>query len=155
MLNTKLTPSIYFELISHNPKLFIHSEFKTQITNLKFESKTKQRAGLESIRKMIDSEVIQIDIGKGSQTSQNRCKVGCAILMVISSDFHMGKHRDDDHDEDAPFFIWFKFKGVVLMGDLFDGPCNHKISPNLGFSTSDLISSRFISKYVTFERRCK
>ena len=67
MLNTKLTPSIYFELISHNPKLFIHSEFKTQITNLKFENKTKQRAGLESIRKMIDSEVIQIDIGKGSQ----------------------------------------------------------------------------------------
>ena len=128
MLNTKLTPSIYFELISHNPKLFIHSEFKTQITNLKFENKTKQRAGLESIRKMIDSEVIQIDIGKGSQLSQYRCKVACAFLMVVSSDLSMRKPGDDDHDEDAPYFTWFKFKGAVLMGNLFDGPYHHKIS---------------------------
>ena len=35
--------------------------------------------------------------------------------MVISSDFRMGKHRDDDHEEDAPYFttiqehIWPKF----------------------------------------------
>jgi len=62
LLNTKLSASIYFELISLNPKLFIHSEFKTQIANLKFENKIKQRAGLESIRKMIDMELIQIDI---------------------------------------------------------------------------------------------
>ena len=67
LLNTKLSASIYFELISLNPKLFIHSEFKTQIANLKFENKIKQRAGLESIRKMIDMELIQIDIGIGSQ----------------------------------------------------------------------------------------
>ena len=40
---------------------------------MKFENKTKQRAGLESIRKMIDSEVIQIDIGIGSQLSGNLC----------------------------------------------------------------------------------
>ena len=32
-------------------------------------------------------------------------KVGCAFPMVISSDFRMGKHRDDDHEEDAPHFI--------------------------------------------------
>ena len=25
--------------------------------------------------------------------------------MVISSDFRMGEHRDDDHEEDAPYFI--------------------------------------------------
>ena len=24
--------------------------------------------------------------------------------MVISSDFRMGEHRDDDHEEDAPYF---------------------------------------------------
>ena len=35
--------------------------------------------------------------------------------MVISSDFRIGKHRDDDHEEDAPYFttihehIWPKF----------------------------------------------
>ena len=46
-----------------NPKLFLHSEFKTQIANLKFENETKQRAGLDSIRKMIDLEEIQIDLG--------------------------------------------------------------------------------------------
>ena len=26
--------------------------------------------------------------------------------MVISSDFRMGEHRDDDHEEDAPYFSW-------------------------------------------------
>ena len=31
-------------------------------------------------------------------------KVGCAVPMVISSDFHMDQHRDDDHQEDAPHF---------------------------------------------------
>ena len=25
--------------------------------------------------------------------------------MVISSDFRMGKYRDDNHEEDAPYFI--------------------------------------------------
>ena len=31
-------------------------------------------------------------------------KVGCAFPMVISSDFCMGKHIDDDHEENAPYF---------------------------------------------------
>ena len=31
-------------------------------------------------------------------------KVGCVFPMVISSDFRMGQHRDDDHQEDAPHF---------------------------------------------------
>jgi len=31
-------------------------------------------------------------------------KLGCVFPMVISSDFRMGKHRDDDHEEDAPYF---------------------------------------------------
>ena len=34
-------------------------------------------------------------------------KVGCAFPMVISSDFRMGKHRDDDHEEDAPYFTFY------------------------------------------------
>ena len=32
------------------------------------------------------------------------CKLGCVFPMVISSDFRMGEHRDDDHEEDAPYF---------------------------------------------------
>ena len=31
-------------------------------------------------------------------------KVGCAFPMVILSDFRMKKHKDDDHEEDAPYF---------------------------------------------------
>ena len=31
-------------------------------------------------------------------------KVGRFFPMVISSDFRMGEHRDDDHEEDAPYF---------------------------------------------------
>ena len=27
--------------------------------------------------------------------------------MVISSDSRMGKHRDDDHQDDEPYFIRF------------------------------------------------
>ena len=34
-------------------------------------------------------------------------KVPCAFPMVISSDFRVGQHRDDDHEEDAPYFISF------------------------------------------------
>ena len=32
-------------------------------------------------------------------------KVGRFFPMVISSDFRMGEHRDDDHEEDAPYFM--------------------------------------------------
>ena len=38
--------------------------------------------------------------GHGSRLS----KLGCVFPMVISSDFRMGEHRDDDHEEDAPYF---------------------------------------------------
>ena len=31
--------------------------------------------------------------------------VGCIFPMVISSEFRMDQHRDDDHREDAPHFI--------------------------------------------------
>ena len=31
-------------------------------------------------------------------------KVGCVFVMVISSNFCMGQHRADDHQEDAPHF---------------------------------------------------
>ena len=33
-------------------------------------------------------------------------KVGCAVPMVISSNFRMVKHRDDDYEEDAPCFTF-------------------------------------------------
>ena len=31
-------------------------------------------------------------------------KVECAFPMVISSEFRMGRHRDGNHQEDAPHF---------------------------------------------------
>ena len=31
-------------------------------------------------------------------------KVGCVFLMVISSEFHIGRYIDDDYREDAPHF---------------------------------------------------
>ena len=34
----------------------------------------------------------------------DKYKVPCAFPMVISSDFRVGQHRDDDHEEDAPYF---------------------------------------------------
>ena len=30
-------------------------------------------------------------------------KLGCAFPMVISSDSRVGQHRDEDHEENAPF----------------------------------------------------
>ena len=35
--------------------------------------------------------------------------------MVISSDFRMGKPRDDDHEEDAPYFT----KRILLRFEVF------------------------------------
>ena len=34
-------------------------------------------------------------------------KVGCAFPMAILADFRMGKHRDDDYEEDTPYFRLF------------------------------------------------
>ena len=31
-------------------------------------------------------------------------KVRCAFPMVVLSDFRLGKHRDDGHEEEAPYF---------------------------------------------------
>ena len=39
-----------------------------------------------------------------ASTYQKAYKVGCAFPMVISSDFQMDNHRDNDHDEDTPYF---------------------------------------------------
>ena len=41
--------------------------------------------------------------------------VGCIFPMVISSEFHMGQHRDDDHREDT-----LHFKSLVRKIGLFD-----------------------------------
>ena len=38
--------------------------------------------------------------------------------MVISSDFRMGNHRDDDHEGDAPYFSRF-FKIPILVDVIF------------------------------------
>ena len=35
--------------------------------------------------------------------------------MVISSDFRMGEHRDDDHEEDAPYFISSRHSSIMIL----------------------------------------
>ena len=42
-------------------------------------------------------------------------KAGCAFPMIISSNFRMGKHRDDDHEVDAPYFIYVSFKPMIVI----------------------------------------
>ena len=48
----------------------------------------------------------------------NSDKLGCAFPMVISSDFRVGQHRDDDHEEDAPYFS--KRVKVYLLISIYD-----------------------------------
>ena len=43
-------------------------------------------------------------------------KVGCIFPMVISSEFRMRQHRDDDHRDDAPHFIIFMISKSRLAG---------------------------------------
>ena len=46
--------------------------------------------------------ILLVVSGKFPYTSN--AKVGCVFPMVISSEFRMRQHRDDDHREDAPHF---------------------------------------------------
>ena len=40
-------------------------------------------------------------------------KVVCAFPMVILSDFRMGEHRDDNHEEDEPYFKTLSLLPIV------------------------------------------
>ena len=51
--------------------------------------------------------------------------------MVISSDFRVGQHRDDDHEEDAPYFSFYE-------------------SPTLGLSPNSEIIENF-RKFDVFD----
>ena len=54
--------------------------------------------------------------------------------MVISSDFRMGKHRDDDHEKDAPYFIYFSESSptrAVRLIFSFSFYFNYHAGPNL------------------------
>ena len=42
-------------------------------------------------------------------------KVMCVFPMVISSEFHFGKYRDDDHRDDAPHCIFWLLKFWALI----------------------------------------
>ena len=70
-------------------------------------------------------------------------KVGCVFPMAISSDFRMEKHRDDEHEEKAPYFtkfeiinqlkfvlflflIFIRFTGLKLQAVFFIKP---RVSP--------------------------
>ena len=44
-------------------------------------------------------------------------KVESLIVMVISSDFPLGQQRDDDHEEDAPYFTNDQSKLIGQMTD--------------------------------------
>ena len=53
-------------------------------------------------------------------------KVGCAFLIVITSDFRMGKHKDDDHEDDASYFRMFRIHSTKENFES-DIPSCHKI----------------------------
>lgn len=55
---------------------------------------------------LIIERVFKLITGNDPEISQKFLmnKLGCVFPMVISSDFRMGEHRDDDHEEDAPYF---------------------------------------------------
>ena len=63
--------------------------------------------------------------------------VGCAFPMVISSDFHMGKYRDDNHEEDAPYFIL-----PFILLDLTSESCDLEMH-FLMFLSSKLSQTKF------------
>ena len=48
-------------------------------------------------------------------------KVGCVFAIVLLSDFRMGQHRDDDHQEDASHFI--KVQVWPLLGLILISYC--------------------------------
>ena len=50
----------------------------------------------------VGSEVLNWEVKWGARSP-------CAFPMVNSSDCRMGQHRDDDHWEDAPHFIWLNY----------------------------------------------
>ena len=66
-------------------------------------------------------------------------KVGCAFPMVISSDFWMGKHRDDVLEEGAPYFrkyiyVWNpRTEPKVSIVVFWVGKC-HKIAQSTKMS---------------------
>ena len=47
-------------------------------------------------------------------------KAWCAFPMVISSDFRIGHHRDDDHQADAPHFTPFYL--ISCVSEIFVAP---------------------------------
>ena len=61
--------------------------------------------------------------------------------MVISSDFRVGQHRDDDHEEDAPYFIKSRFE-IHQLDEFFTNLSknqNRSCCPELKFeSINDL-----------------
>ena len=59
-----------------------------------FNSQVRQRHFRVLVRSKISNQGVNFLVHK----------VGCIFPMVISSDFRMGEHRDDDHQEDAPHF---------------------------------------------------
>ena len=54
-------------------------------------------------------------------------KVGRFFAMVISSDFRVGQHRDDDHEEDALYFteLGVRKSWYLKKTNLFDDSENH------------------------------
>ena len=63
--------------------------------------------------------------------------MGCAFPLVISSDFHMGKYRDDNHEEDAPYFIL-----PFILLDLTSESCDLEMH-FLMFLSSKLSQTKF------------
>ena len=89
----------------------------------------------------------------------NSDKLGCAFPMVISSDFRVGQHRDDDHEEDAPYFNLFysvtvqnsKFLVSVFFRKFLDFFRIFEFSLEIGFFLTSDIFRKFSNFFRKFE----
>ena len=77
------------------------SSLSTSSRRNQTESENERENNLERIRLSIGRRSVDDFSNHPISVSY---KVGCAFLMVIASDFRIEKHRDDDHEEDAPLF---------------------------------------------------
>ena len=61
---------------------------------------------------------------RGYDDTHNGYKVGCVFPMAIWCEFRMGKHRADDHQEDAPHFSLSQvgFYCTLAIGIFFGSP---------------------------------
>ena len=82
-----------------------------------FQQRTARRYRTESLSLFFGDSLLaddnMLNVSSTIQPTHLLIKVACAFQIVMSSDFRLGKHREDDHDlmvneEDALYFTRLK-----------------------------------------------